>query len=114
VPTVENRLERAGLVPRRSDTPVRVPFLSVPGVSLTLGRSELQVFVYPDSEARRRDVARLDPMTFAPPGARAPWSIPPALIVSNNLAAVLLSQDERQIERVQDALTAGLPAPKKQ
>jgi hypothetical protein len=113
VPTVQNRLEHAGLAPRRADARVRVPYLSVAGVAFALGRSELQVFVYPDSAARARDTGRLDPKAVAPAGARTPWSMAPTLIVSNNLAAVLLSQDERQIERVQDALTAGLPAPKR-
>ena len=38
------------------------------------------------------------------------WIKPPTLITSNNLAAILLSDSGEEIERVANALTAGLPA----
>jgi hypothetical protein len=36
--------------------------------------------------------------------------MPPTLITSNNLAAVLISDNGRLVERVQNAITAGLPS----
>jgi len=40
---------------------------------------------------------------------RREWPLPPTLITSNNLVAVLVSDNARLIERVQLAITAGLP-----
>ena len=108
--SVADRLERAGLAPVAADT-VRHPALSVPGQSYRLGRAELHVFLYPDSTGRARDVARLDSATAFLPGAAVVWPARPTLITSDNLAAILLSDSERHIERVRDALTAGLPPP---
>lgn len=105
--SVEKRLESAGLAPVRVAGPVRHPFMSVTGRAYHLGEAELQVFVYADSAAVARDVQRLDTATVAPPGQRTEWRTKPTLIISNNLAAILLSRNERQIERVQLALTAG-------
>ena len=36
--------------------------------------------------------------------------LPPTFITSNNVAAVLVSDNDRLIERVQNAITAGLPS----
>jgi hypothetical protein len=107
---VADRLERAGLIARRTDQPVRHDYLSVAGTAYRIGNDELQVFIYPSAEARERDSMRLDSTTAAPPGARRDWPSTPTLIVSNNLLAIMLSRREQQIERVQLALTAGLPS----
>lgn len=108
--SVRDRLERAGLAPQLSDT-IQHGFLRVPGEVYLLGRSELQVFLYPDSDSRAADIALLDSARAAPAGAAVQWPTRPTLITSNNLAAILLSDSERHIERVRNALTAGLPAP---
>ena len=107
--SVEDRLERAGLAPRlRADT-IRHAFMNVPGQLLLLGDSELQIFLYADSGAMRRDVMRLDTIRVGPPDMMVTWIASPTLITSNNLAAILLGGSERQVERVRNALTAGLP-----
>jgi len=109
---VRQRLERAGLAPRRAPAEVRQPIFRVPGISYAIGRAELQVFLYPDSAALVRDLARVDTVHVQPrDGAPIAWSNMPTLMRSNNLAAVLLSDDATQVERVQLAMTAGLPAP---
>ena len=108
--SVLDRLERAGLAPQAGDS-VRHEFLSVPGVSYRVGGSALQVFLYADSTDRRRDMTALDSSRAAPAAAAVDWPARPTLIASNNLLAILLSDSERHIERVQLALTAGLPAP---
>lgn len=107
--SVQDRLERAGLVPRLRPDTIRHAFMSVPGQLLLLGESELQLFLYADSGAMRRDVMRLDSIRVAPADMMVTWIAPPTLITSNNLAAILLGGSERQIERVRNALTAGLP-----
>lgn len=109
---VRQRLERAGLAPRKAPAPVRQPIFAVPGTSYAVGRAELQVFLYPDSAALARDVARIDTLRVQPrDGAPIAWSDTPTLMTSNNLAAVLLSDNGTQVERVRLAITAGLPAP---
>ncbi len=83
--------------------------MSVPGRVLLLGDSELQLFLYADSGAMLRDVARLDTVHVAPADMSVTWIASPTLITSSNLAAILLGGSDRQIERVRNALTAGLP-----
>ena len=108
---LEKRLERSGFVVVRGDTTVRHPFLDVPGTAYRLGVDELQVFIYPSEAARKRDLADIDATTVSPPNAPAIWAARPTLITSNNLAAILIGGSSRQVERVQNALTAGLPRP---
>ena len=74
---------------------------------VTLGRAELQVFLYPDSSVVARDLAALDTVRVARPGEAGRWQVRPTFMRSANLVALLLSTNERQIERVQLALTAG-------
>ena len=91
---------------------MRQPFLSVPGAAYAVGGGELQVYLYPDSLARQRDFADFDTArvrSAQPADSSAQPHAPATLITSNNLAAILMSDSETQIERVQLALTAGLP-----
>jgi len=106
--SVRDRLESAGLSPVERDS-VRQPFLSVPGAAYAVGGGELQVYLYPDSLARQRDFADYDTARVQPADSSAQPRALATLITSNNLAAILLSDSETQIERVQLALTAGLP-----
>ena len=106
---VEKRLERAGLVATPMPDTARKDFMAVPGLRYDVGRGELQVYLYADSVARRRDTDRLDPERAAPPGQGGGWNTRARLITSNNLAAVLLTTNETLAERVGLALGAGLP-----
>ncbi len=107
---VLDRLEHAGLVVTRKAEPARVPMFSVEGVTYTTTRSTIHVFLYADQAARQRDTDRLDSATVAPKGGTYGWSDPAVLVTSNNLAAVVVSPNERQTERIVLALGAGLPA----
>jgi hypothetical protein len=107
--SVIERLERAGLAPRREDGVVREPPLSSPGVAIMLGRSELRVFVYADRAARERDEARLDRTKYVSASDPLSMRAEPTLIASDNLLAILRSRNDHQRERVSDALTAGPP-----
>lgn len=106
--SVVDRLEHAGLAPIVRDS-VRHPFLSVAGAVYAVGRGELQLFLYPDSAARARDFATFDTVRVQPRGAAVSWRASASLVQSNNLAAILLSDNATQVERVRLALTAGLP-----
>ncbi len=112
---VEERLKRAGVVIEKQADPVQHPFMSVPGATYHIGNAEheLEVFLYPSAEARARDTAALDSTTVSPRGTRVAWRTPPTLVVSNNLAAIILSVNDRTVERLTLALAAGLPEPEK-
>ena len=107
---LEKRLESSGLAPRRAQGSIRQPFLGVPGLVFNLGSAELQAYLYPDTLVLQRDLAKLDTVRVAPSTMQISWRKTPTLIHSNNLLAILLSDDETQVERVRNAITAGLPA----
>lgn len=110
--SVLDRLEHAGLVVTERPEPTRLPMFSVEGRTYETGRSTIHVFLYPDAATRRRDTDKLDSLAVAPRGGTYAWSNPVTLVTSGNLAAVVLSPNERQAERVVLALGAGLPAAK--
>ena len=117
--TIFDRLERAGLAPQRGDT-VRYPFLAIAGQTWRLGAATIHVFRYRDSTARHADFVKLDSARVRPAGDTVTtWPGTPTLLVNDNLLAILLSDNEEQVERVSLALTAGPPpratsaAPKK-
>ncbi|HEX9083600.1 MAG TPA: hypothetical protein VF836_02590 [Gemmatimonadaceae bacterium] len=111
--SVESRLAQSGFVVRRvnGDPPHRAGF-SVTPVVYTLGRSRLEVFIYPSESALAADVAKMDTATAAPRGAKNPWPFfSPTFVRSANLAAVFLTDNATQAERLTLALTAGAPQP---
>jgi hypothetical protein len=111
--SVEKRLAQSGFVVRRlnGDAPHRAGF-SVTPVVYTLGRSRLEVFIYPSESALAADVAKIDTVSAAPPGAKNPWPFfSPTFVRSANLAAVFLTDNATQAERLTLALTAGAPQP---
>ena len=105
-----DRLESSGLAPQRAQGAIRQPFLGVPGRVITLGKAEVQAYLYADTLELQRDFAKLDTTRVAPPTMQISWRATPTLIRSNNLLAILLSNDETQIDRVRNTITAGLPA----
>ncbi len=111
--SVVERLEQSGLVPRvdTGGPAPRVPFLGVPATRVRLGRGALHAFVYDDTAQLARDVAALDTVRVAPRGETFDWDVPPTFVRSANLVAVLLTQNEHQIERVRLALEGGPPQP---
>lgn len=108
---MERRLKQSGFVVKRLDgDSVRRAGFSVRPVVYNLGRSRLEVFFYRDSSSLARDIAKIDTVSVGPVGAPSQWGeLPPILIRSANMAAVILSQDARQIERATLVLTAGPP-----
>jgi len=113
--SVETRLVQSGFVVRRleSETPRRRAGFSVMPVLYTLGRTRLEVFIYPSQSAVSADVAKLDTVFASPRGSRTPWGVGiiPTFVRSGNLAAVFLTDNPTQAERLTLALTAGAPQP---
>jgi hypothetical protein len=107
--SVLERLDRAGLAPRQEPGRALEPPLSSPGVTVRLGNSELRIFLYADRAARERDQAKLDRTNYVAADQELSMRAEPTLIVSENLLAILRSQNDHQRERVSDALTAGPP-----
>lgn len=107
--SVEKRLTDAGFVPLKQETPAAALF-RVEGIEYALGPARLHVYVFPSAAERATAVAAIDTVAIARRGTPAAWGGPAWLITSNNLVAVLVSDNARLVERVQLALTAGLPS----
>lgn len=110
--SVEKRLTQAGFVVNYATEPAkRRAGFSVSPAAYRLGRSRLEVFIYDDSAAARRDVAKLDTLTASPRGVPTNWGTPPTFVRAGNLLAVFLTDSPQQAERLMLALTAGAPQP---
>ena len=108
--SVEDRIARAGLAVNRREEGVRHDFMSVEGLVWETSRAEVQVFLYASEADRKKDTDLLDTVFVAPPGRRIMWRWPATLVTSQNMAAIILSLNGRQAERIALALGAGLPA----
>lgn len=108
--SVEDRISRAGLAVNRREEGVRHDFMSVEGLVWETSRAEVQVFLYASEADRKKDTDQLDTVLVAPMGRRIVWRWPATLVTSQNLAAIILSLNARQAERIALALGAGLPA----
>ena len=111
--SVEKRLVQSGFVVRRAngEPPRRAGFSVTPTV-YSLGRSRLEIFIYPSESALAADVAKMDTLSAAPRGAKNPWPFfSPTFVRSANLVAVFLTDNATQAERLTLALTAGAPQP---
>ncbi len=108
---VLDRLDRAGLAPRRDSAadPIHEAPLGPAGTRLLLGGAQLDVFIYADVPTRERDEARLDHGKFIEASAEPTLRGEATLIRNANLLAILRSRNDHQRERVSDALTAGPP-----
>ncbi len=109
--SVEERINRAGLAVNRRPSGVQHDFMRVEGLVFETSRSEVQVFIYPSEAERKRDTDALDTVFVSPRGKRVYWRSPATLVTSQNMAAIILSPNPRQAERLALALGAGLPAP---
>jgi hypothetical protein len=110
--SIEKRLIQSGfvLVPVK-ERPVRRDGFSVLPSAYQLGRSRLEVFLYPNPAAAARDVAGLDTLTGSPRGSRGTWGASPTFVRSANLIAILLTDSQAKADRLSLALTAGAPQP---
>jgi hypothetical protein len=106
---------QSGFVVRRvnGEPPRRRAGFSVMPTLYTLGSTRLEVFIYPSESAVSVDVAKIDTVFAAPRGTKSPWGmgVSPTFVRSGNLAAVFLTDNPTQAERLTLALTAGAPQP---
>jgi hypothetical protein len=98
------------LVPIKQQ-PVKREGFSVLPSAYELGKSRLEVFLYPDPAAAARDIAGLDTLTASPRGSRGIWGASPTFVRSANLIAILLTDSPAKADRLSLALTAGPPQP---
>lgn len=106
--SIEKRLTDAGYVPiNKGPSPTGV--FPVPGTTYALGPAQLHIYIFKSAKEREQAIAGIDTTAVSRRGSAAPWSTRPTLITSNNLVGVLVSDNGRLIERVQLAITAGLP-----
>lgn len=106
-----DRLLRAGVAPRRSDTGVRGPaWMGRDPVVILAGGGEVRAWIFADSIERRQVTDALDPETGTPPGSTVPFPPPMVFVMQNNLAAVVIGGTATNQERIVLALQAGLPA----
>ena len=104
---LHSALSNSGLHPIESGR-VRQPFLGAGGMRYQLNGGELQAYIYGDAGAVARDTDRLDTATLSPPEMMIHWRMSPTLIVSNNLALILLTNDKELRARVRDAVKPDL------
>lgn len=105
-----DRLLRAGVAPRAREGNVPpTAWMGIPPVALRAGGGEVFAWIYADSVARRAVTDALDPDTGAPRGTVTPFAPPMLFVVQANLAAIITGGTDRNMERIQLALQAGLP-----
>lgn len=104
---LQNRLRAAGL-DAIAVGEVRQPFLGAPGMRFKLPVGELQAYVYADAGALSRDTDVLDTVTVSPPTMMIEWLLPPTLIISNNLALILLTTDPELRKNIRAAVRPDL------
>ncbi|MFN8572232.1 MAG: hypothetical protein U0132_09250 [Gemmatimonadaceae bacterium] len=107
---VENRLSRAGLSFKRTENVIKYDFMHVPGIEYETPVAKIHVFIYPNQAARAADSDKLDAETASPKDNRFYYKEPAVLVTTINLSAIVITLNERQAERISDALGAGLPA----
>jgi hypothetical protein len=99
---VVKRLGEAGLVITDSGRVVHHAGLKQPGNLLGVSGSTLELYIYPTSDARKKDAATLDTM----PNPSTPPAQRPRYIISGNLIAIHVTPREALAERVENVLTA--------
>ncbi len=108
---VFDRLDRAGLAPRRDTILVTELLLTPKGTQLVVGNATLQLYVYPDVRTREREQGKLDRTKYVSFDAPLMVGAVHTLISNTNLIAILQSRNDHLRERVSDAITAGPPQP---
>ncbi len=92
------------LAVEQTDQTVLHPFFRVPGQVVRVNSQDVQVFVYPDSTARKSDSARISSDGRLIAGNLVDWPVPPRFASAGNVLTVLLSSDARLAGRVERAV----------
>jgi hypothetical protein len=109
------RLQRSGFTPEvDSSAKPGEPELTGKPLVIKIGKTAtLEVYIYPDSNARIADAKKLDRTKLIDGTAQQTIERERTLIESVNVIGLLTSLSSHQRERVSDALMAGAPQPDK-
>ena len=110
--SVIKSIERAGLNAHAdSAKDVTEPPLAIPGFQLPIARGDVRVFLYADSNSRKRDRAKLDKDRFVRPNQLPGIARERTVIESANLLVLMDVLGTLSRERIANALMAGPPQP---
>jgi len=101
---VRARLEKAGIAPVSEEGGVRLAFLGGEGSRLVFPAGEILVYIYADALARARETDLIDSVRVAPAGGHVDWRMPASILVLNNVALVVLTNDEGLRKRIHAAV----------
>ena len=108
---VEDRLASSGLVFTKKPDPAPETWMQAPGLEYDFGgRAVAKIFFYKSRADQERIAATLDTALVSPKAKREYWKEPAQFVFTNNLAAIVITLNERLAERISDALGAGMPA----
>jgi hypothetical protein len=110
--SVFKSLERAGLNTHADSAQVIVEKpLVVPAVEIPIARGHIRIFLYADSNSRRRDAAKLDRKQFILAVQEPGFARERTLIENANLLVLMDVARSLNRERIANALMAGPPQP---
>jgi hypothetical protein len=105
-------LERAGLNTHAdSATQVVEKPLSVPAIEIPIARGHIRIFLYADSNSRRRDAAKLNRKQFILPVQEPGFARERTIIENANLLVLMDVARSLNRERIANAMMAGPPQP---
>jgi len=108
---VEDRLASSGLVFTKKPDAAPEAWMQAPGLEYDFGgRAVAKIFFYRSRADQERVAATLDTANVSPKAKRVYWKEPAQFVFTNNLAAIVITLNERLAERIADALGAGMPA----
>jgi hypothetical protein len=108
---VEDRLASSGLVFTKKPEPAPETWMRAPGLEYDFGgRAVAKIFFYGSRAEQELVAITLDTALVTPKEKRVYWKEPAQFVFTNNLAAIVITLNERLAERIADALGAGLPA----
>lgn len=110
--SVFKAIERAGLNANRDSAKdfTEAP-LSIPGIQIPIARGDLRIFLYADSNSRKRDGAKLDRTQFVLPHQEPGFKRQRTIVQSANLLVLMNVFMSLNRERIANALMAGPPQP---
>ena len=104
VDAIVGALERRGLGHVQRKGTIRQPFLGPAGALLEIPGAEIQVYLYADALARARETDLIDSLKVAPRRTHVDWRMPASIIVINNAALIVLTNDENLRKRIHAAV----------
>jgi hypothetical protein len=105
-----NKLNAGGATVE-SGGPVEQPFFSAPGQILKLNGKDVQVFEYPNEEARLAESSRISKDGGTIGTSMVSWIEPPHFWARGNMIVLYVGQDAQVIETLTAAMGPGITQP---